>query len=214
MQKLRIFSFLLLFLAPFALSAQVHETPESLIHAGKHRYGIESGSVKYEFRGKASGFELIRFDNYGWQEVRRTEKVTSTFGMTNSQKVLSILRGNRQAFHNLGSQYASVSNERFLTGALSESSPAMEVLFGEEVIKRKKAKMVGTEVILGQRCKVYEVAYENSKVWVWEGIVLKSVQKILDEEVVMEATQLDLDWEPTPAAFALPEGLTVQGMEW
>jgi len=215
MQFPRLFSLLLLAaFAPLLTFGQVQQTPDDLIAEGKQRYGIEKGQVKYEFRGQASGSELVQFDRFGWLESRVTEKETRTFGMTSNQKYHSILKGNRQAYHVTGSQYVNVSNERFLTSALSESSPSMQVLFGEEVIKRKNAKQVGSEEILGRRCKVYDVKYENTKVWVWEGIILKSVQTIHTDKITMEAIQIDEDWEAGPSTFQLPENLNVNGMEW
>lgn len=194
-------------LVAFAGFGQVEKSAKDLEADGKKRYGIESGRVKYEYSEKGSGTEMVHFDRWGWLEVRDVDMENSLLGNSFAQKRKVWLDGTQQVTHTTGSNYASASMERHLSTALQKASPAIPVLFGEEVIKAKNAKRKGRDEILGKSCSVWEIPNESVKVWVWKGIVLKHERKLLDKKIVMEATMIDEEWKPEKKVFELPEGL-------
>ena len=212
--RILIFALLATLLPSFGFS-QMKKSPEDLLAEGKKRYGIEKAAIKYEFSGKSSGSELVYFTDYGWLEAVKTDKSSKAFNFESTTKVTTIQKGNRRAWNNEGSNFASIVNDRFMSPALQEVVPAPDLWYGEEVIKRKNARKVGTERVLGRECTVYEVEYEASKLWVWNGIILKSEKKLMGaDKEILEATQIDEDWKVESSVFELPAGVKVSGMDW
>lgn len=212
--RILLFALLATLLPAFGF-AQLKQSPADLLAAGKMRYGVEKAAIKYEFSGKSSGTEMVYFTDYGWLETIKTDKTSKAFNFESTTRVTTIQKGNRRAWNNEGSDFASVVNDRFMSPALEEVVPTPDLYYGEEVIKRKNARKVGTDRILGRECTIYEVEYEASKLWVWKGIVLKSEKKLMgSDKEVLEAIQIDEEWKVEPSVFELPTGVKVSGMDW
>ncbi len=74
----------------------------------------------------------------------------------------------------------------------------------------------GKENFLGRECKIYSQKENvngqevDMKVWIWEGIPLKSVSSVSGIEVTMEALQLKTDVEIPAEKFEVPKGVKME----
>jgi hypothetical protein len=74
----------------------------------------------------------------------------------------------------------------------------------------------GDEDVLGKKCKVYEQKQNlngqdiEMKVWIWEGIPLKSVSIVSGIQVTMDAVQFKVNIEIPEAKFDIPAGIEIK----
>lgn len=78
----------------------------------------------------------------------------------------------------------------------------------DEEIEKYGIKMEGKETIAGKECEVVSIKEPmTSKIWIWEGIPMKTITKLGKEDFIMEITSIELcDVDQTK--FELPEGIT------
>ncbi len=206
-----IFLILVLLTGSF-LKAQVYKPYWQLAGEGQKRYGVESAKIHYQYSGRSSGTEVLTFDNWGWRASRLVDKSTTMWGNTTKIRSTELQDGNYSISHMTGSSRARAFQDSQIQKSLIGSSMAVEVLHGLEVVKAKGAKKIGTDDVLGRKCDVYEIKNFSQKLWVWEGIVLRTEQKVLEDEIILSAVKIEADVEFGEQNFALPDGVEISGM--
>lgn len=205
-----LFTFFLI--AGSFVKAQIFKPHWQIAGEDQKRYGLESGRIEYQFSGDSKGTEVVIFDHWGWREKRTVDKSTTTWGNTAEIKSTQLQDGNYSVSHMTGSSRARAYQDRLLQNSLQNSSKAVEVIHGLEIVKARGGKKVDSEKILGRKCDVYEIKNLSQKLWVWEGIVLRSEQKVLENKIVMVAVNLEPVEEFSEQNFALPEDVKIEGM--
>lgn len=77
-----------------------------------------------------------------------------------------------------------------------------------EDIKKYGIEMLGNETIAGKDCQVVSIKSPiASKVWIWEGIPMKTVSKLGKEDFIMEISEIETG-DVDAGKFELPEGVT------
>jgi hypothetical protein len=77
----------------------------------------------------------------------------------------------------------------------------------DEDIEKYGIKFHGKETIAGKECTVVSIAEPvESKVWIWEGIPMKTVSKFGKDDFVMEITTIEIK-DIDNSIFKLPEGI-------
>ncbi len=78
----------------------------------------------------------------------------------------------------------------------------------KEDIEKYGIKKLGKETIAGKECDVVSIESPMaSKVWIWEGIPMKTITKLGKEDFVMEITSIELT-DVDANLFELPEGVS------
>jgi hypothetical protein len=78
----------------------------------------------------------------------------------------------------------------------------------DEDIEKYGIEKEGKETIAGKECDVFSIEEPMaSKVWIWEGIPMKTVTKLGKEDFVMEITTIELV-DVDASKFELPEGIS------
>lgn len=207
-------SLLILLFVGFGLEVtaqQIHKPYFQLAGEGQKRFGVESAKIKYEYGSDAKGFEVVTFDHWGWREKKQINKTTTMWGNTSVLHTTNYMDGNYAMTYTEHATMCRAYAERDLCKSLQESSKAVQVLHGEEVFKLNGAIKRGKETILGKECIIYEYPKFSKKIWVWEGIVLRSVQTMMDYQIKLEATSIDTQVTFEDDDFATPEGIDVKG---
>jgi|GEM_PF-5037477 len=210
--RLSLFALLFVGFATAGVGQQIHQTHDQLAAEGQKRYGIESAQIKYEYASDAQGFELITFDHWGWREKKVVDKTTTTWGNTASVRSTEYIDGNYAMSLTNNANFCRAYVHRELSNSLKEASKAVEVLHGVEVYKLQGAVNMGKETVLGRECIVYEFPKFARKVWIWEGIVLRSVQTVMDYQIKLEATKIELNITTSDSDFAIPQGVEIKGL--
>lgn len=86
----------------------------------------------------------------------------------------------------------------------------------DEDLKMHNIVFEGKENFLGRECKIYSQKENvngqqvDMKVWIWDGIPLKSVSSVSGIEVTMEALQLKVNVDIPAEKFEVPKGVKME----
>jgi len=184
------------------------------------RYEIKSGSIIYKttISGKVmgtsisgTGSETLHFKEWGAVEVVEEETdqstVTKIFGNTTTDK------SSTHTMHKLdnGDSY-SVDFERKEIRKNSDMAMEMTKMFhkdadagkvGKELFESMGGKQLGTEVVLGYECEIWDLM--GIKQWMYKGVLIKSEGTLMGIHTLKEATSAKFNLSIPNADFELPD---------
>jgi hypothetical protein len=160
-----------------------------------HRYLIKSGCINYI--GAMGVNQTLYFDNYGAVEAFTTEMDMGTA----KTKITQIRKE--------GYQYSIVEGQptgtktKWITNDINYSQ------LDPELLKRYKLKDLGTETILGKKCRKYSLETGNTPatVWIWGNIMVKTFTKMGNSDMIIEATKIE-EAPVDAAVFEIPSNIT------
>jgi len=195
--------FILWFLAilPFLVFSQT-QTSNQLIEKGWKKYSEEKGSITYTISGDATGSEVFTFDRYGWRSLKKMDMQFELYGAQRSQVLHeSSDGGSIYRINHSDSTYSTRIDFRWTTqaGQVSPKQASEAILFG----------LGGTyssdSVLLGKTCQIW--TFENKalkQMWVWNGLVLKRISKLGENNIITTATEIDLQPTIDDSIFQIP----------
>jgi hypothetical protein len=159
------------------------------------RYEIKSGTVVY--KGPMGVIQTLYFDNYGATEVFTTEL-----------EMMGIKSKDTQIRRD-GYQYSFKAGET--TGVKSKwyTNDVNYTKMDVELMKQYKVKDLGSETIAGKSCKKYSAEFGSSPIvtWVWNNIMVKTITKMANTEIVIEATKIE-EGPVDATLFEVPANVT------
>jgi hypothetical protein len=165
-------------------------------------FNVKSGYIKY--KNIALGMETSRefwFDDYG--ALQYEENTMEMMGIKTGSKGL-VKDGYRYTWNINDTSGAKI---KFLSSRYTEFEE-----LAKEDIDRYKMKDHGTEVIAGKKCRKVSVDEPVSAMtWTWEGLPIKTVTKMGDKEVVMEAIEVK-DGDVPASKFEVPSDISFTEM--
>lgn len=172
-------------------------TDQSSSEANVKRYLIKSGSVVY--KGPMGVIQTLYFDDFGASEVFTTELD------------MGIAKSKETQIRKDGFQYSFKEGDS--TGRKTKwYAPAADYTkMDAEALKKYKMKDLGKETISGKECTKYSIEYGGSTMysWMWNNIMVKSVTKMGNGEMIIEATKIEES--PIDAnLFRLPDNITFE----
>ncbi|MEP1096519.1 MAG: hypothetical protein ABJG78_15495 [Cyclobacteriaceae bacterium] len=192
---------LLLSLLPSLAFCQT-QTSNQLMEKGWKKYTLEKGSINYTISGDASGNEVFTFDRYGWRSLKKISMQFELYGAQRSQVLHETSDGGSiYRIDHSDSTYSKRIDFRWTTQAsqVSPKQASEAILFG----------LGGTynsdSVLLGQTCQVW--TFENKalkQMWVWNGLVLKRISKLGENNITTTATEINLQPTIDAAIFEIP----------
>ena len=159
--------------------------------ATANRYEVERAVVKYRVtQNGQTGEQTKTFDNFGQLERRHLE--------LSNQQTTQITRSNTT--YTLDPKTKTAKGQADAeTNFLNFSTPKMKKLH----LQKK-----GTATVLGRECTVY--TNNDSRYYVWKGIVLKRLVKTKNGTVTTEAVSIEQPTTVDPNFFKLPSGYTLK----
>jgi len=155
------------------------------------RYGVERALVKYKVtRGNEEGVLAKLFDAYGHMERRELK-------MSN-QKTVQVTQGT--------TSYTLDTEQKTAQGVKNAELNFMD--FTTPIMKKLALKKKGTGKVLGRDCTIY--ANNNTEYYVWQGIVLKKVERKGNTITTTEATSVEQLTSVDAALFKVPSGYTIK----
>lgn len=162
----------------------------SVVYAQENkRYGIKSGIIKLVATvGNHATNETQYFDNYGGKE-----SVVYTTEIPGLVKYDSYII-------TVGDKGWTVTDNEGVKKGKEFKNPVPDLTFinpSKEVIEKYKIEEVGEETFLDRDCKIftYEMTQNRKicyyRVWVYKGIILKSLMKMGKRESSIVASQFD-----------------------
>lgn len=178
---------------------------------GIKRYQIRSSVVEYTLSGAQKGTETIYFDNWGMREAKYTKAELSVAGFSQKQNTLTLLDGGYTYNIDLDKRTGTKMETPLLKELAAQSKDLTET--GEKMMKSMGGEKIGTEVILGKTCDVWEIKNMRSKVWVWKGVTLKTQVTMPNMEMTIMATKIDEGASIAPDKFAIPTDVKISEAE-
>ncbi len=193
---------------PAADSLQPIPENEIVQPADSDRYGFQTGMVMYT----STTFGITQYITTWF----------SDFGRINCTEIKSTVLGQRS--HHMSLIRDSVLYNIDMIGKTgtwkliaqndTTEEPNYRYMTDEELIA-KNITMLPEEVFMGKKCRVFDMKSVVdgmevlARVWVWEGIPLKTVSTVSGMEVSMEATEIKVNVRIPDSKFIVPKGITL-----
>lgn len=166
-------------------------------------FALPFGTVQYAISGAEVGTQTTYFDQWGMRQAHSRKSETPRFGM---MLIVTLNLAERTVLMDLDKRLAQKSENAVLKQLLAAYKPEDNVLLSLQVVQNEGGQKVRNETFLDRPCEVWENKARGSKVWLWNGIPLRSETQSPDGLIIVAATKVD---ETTPVdenVFVLPEG--------
>jgi len=171
----------------------------------QQRYELKSGIIKCEMI--TQGVKMVGtqyFDNYGAKE-----SVLMEVDMPMGKSVIRTLQFS-------DTTYQINMSQKVGQKVILPEKPVNYLHLTPDAIVKYKIKELGSEIVAGRKCTKYSLEMSqagqtaNTEVWVWKGIVLKSVIKMgLVELVNQTVIEVQENANVDPKEFEIPDGITM-----
>jgi len=179
---------------------------------GYKRYEEKSGIIEFEISGTMnSGKESLFFDNYGRREAKHTQTTVTVPGLNMKQtsNQISIMDGDWMYNIDLDKKTGHKMKAPLLE-ELTEGQGTDDLgKVGKEMLKQMGGKKVGEEKIMGKNCEIWEVEGMGTKVWIWNGLSLKTETNMMGMIVNQIVTKIETNISIPNEKFEVPQGITM-----
>ena len=179
------------------------QTADQLVEKGLKKYELEKGSITYSISGDATGNEAFTFDRFGWRSLKKRSMQFELYGAQRSQVSHETSNGGSiYRLNHTDSTYIKRMDFRWTSqaGQVSPLQASEAILFG------LGGTYTSDSTLLGKTCQVW--TFENKalkQMWVWQGIVLKRIGQLGENNIITTATEINLHPTIDPAIFDIPE---------
>ncbi len=182
------------------------------------RYNVKSGMVTYKItsNGKVmgstitgSGSEKLYFKNWGATELKEENSTKTTkmifFGKEKikTDKTHTINKLDNGKSYSVDFKNASIYLRRDPMMELMKNTNTDAGNAGKEMLKSVGGKKIGEENFLGYPCEIWDAM--GSKQWIYKGVTLKIVSKVMGITTVKEATNARFNVDVSDKYFQLPD---------
>lgn len=181
------------------------------------RYDVKSGIVIYKIsmKGKimgstisGNGTENLYFNNWGAIELVEENSTKTTkihfFGKEKikTEKTHTISKLDNGKSYSVDFKNASIYLRKDPMMELMKNTNTDAGNAGKEMLKAMGGKKIGEETFLGYPCEIWDAV--GTKQWIYKGVTLKMVSKIMGITTIKEATQAKFNIHVTDSHFQLP----------
>lgn len=170
-------------------------------------YGIEKARITYEYSDDASGSKTHIIANYG-EYQRQEDHMSFTFqGEARNINQLDIIADTVQYSVDLNtmvgtrSRFDTTRQNHFIRGFSEEERKDIQAAY----ILRGGGALVGKDTVLGNVCEMYDLGFQGIQTSLWNGLTLRMRVQMGGQTIVMTATDIDTDFEPTLDMFLPPK---------
>lgn len=168
------------------------------------KYPFKTGVVEYKMEGSAKGTQVITWDDYGYKELTVEKSEMKVFGQVSKTNKSTLALGTKLY------EWSDTDNKVYQTSNPIAESWDDEGLDAGEVedysirmIEAMGYEKNGTETMLGKKCDVYK---GMGKIWVWNGLSLKTEISMMGVKSVITATNVETNIDVPSVLFELPAG--------
>ena len=137
-------------------------------------FGIESGIVEYEISGSQTGDKTLYFKDWGRKQAEFSVSTIKVGKYSKDSNLLTLKSGNWEYIINLDSKTGTKRENPILEKLREFSDLISNGEFGEQLALINGGIETGSDVVIGKKCRVFEFKSKNSKLWLWNWLMLKS----------------------------------------
>ena len=168
-------------------------------------YPTEFGKIIYMVEGAQSGTMTRYWRNWGLERAETNDLTLSFFGITQVTNTHSIT--NAETVTNIDLTDNTATQIQNPAADFYNMSPDQMANVNQSMMQAMGGQLIGTEVILGQECDVYEVAAISGEMCLWSGVELRNNGGAAGIMISMTATSIDTN-DQGEGPFTVPAGVT------
>lgn len=172
--------------------------------AAPRYFAIDHGAVQYDISGAEKGKETMYFDQAGMRQAHFKSAETQKWGVMNTvtlnlQEQIIFIDPNK----GLGQKRVNQQLKQLLDDPQSLNNGLLSV----QLMTLLGGKKTGDENVLTRACEVWEIPSAKTKLWLWNGIVLRSEVQTPDGMVSFKAVKVDDVTAVDEAVFTIPQNI-------
>lgn len=192
---------ILIHILPILAFGQAREW-ESLRDADLKKYSLERGEINYEITGGATGQEVMKFDRFGWQSLRKQTMIFELYGIKTVQTLYEVINGDFINRLNEGDSTYVVRKDLKWSQQAAYKDPDQA---SEAILFSLGGTHTADSILMDRECQVW--TFEGKalqQLWIWKGLVMKRKTKLGDQIIYTTAKSINLETEIDPKTFAIP----------
>ncbi len=169
-------------------------------------FNAQSGIIEYEITGDGAGKATLIFSQWGWQQKTETQYTYSQYGVSSEEQRITLRNGDFLYDVKPPSTAGKRTKDKSISDLLGYKS--RDEAWAASFLS-KGGIMTGKEDLLGLECQVWTFEKGSiKKLWVSNGLILKSEKKIGKLQIITTASKVDLDASVEANQFLLA------GIDW
>ena len=177
------------------------------LNAETKRYEVKSGIIEYAITESGNmmgittetkGTAKTVFKDWGNVELQSEESTTTTMGQKEHEKESTKIDNGKVFVVN----FDQTVIYEYTPALLAQSEHKDLVKTGKEMLASVGAKKIGEENFMGYTCEIWQVMH--AKLWIYKGIMLKTVSEIMGMKHTTVATKIALDESISEDDLKLP----------
>lgn len=169
-----------------------------------HYYGLDHATVEYEISGAEKGKEILYFDQWGIRQANYKSAETLKSGFANT---INFNFSGDIMFVDPNKTLGQKKQDVIFKKLLADPQAISKGLLSLQSVEISGGKKIGEENILNHACEVWNISALKTKLWLWQGIIMRS-EVTTDQGVVKyNAIKIDEVTVIDEAIFTVPPGI-------
>ena len=172
------------------------------------RYGVKKARIEYTLSGTQTGTETLYFDEWGMREAKYTKTELKILGITQKTNTATFIEDTWIYTVDLDKKTGTKTENTMLKALEGQNLEDV----GKQMMIKMGGKKVGSEKILGDKdTEIWEMQNMGTKIWLWNGIPLKTETNMMGMKISNVATKIQFDFpkkyleKPTDVDFSKTE---------
>ena len=174
------------------------------------RYNVQSCIVEYSLGGSQKGSETLYFDRWGMREARYSNKELSMMGVQQKTNTLLITDYDWMYNIDLDKKTGTKTKNGIFQSLLKNAKNNDLIEAGMKMMKDMGGEKIGTEMVAGKTCDIWEIQKLGSKTWICIAVPLKVAAKFAGVEITSVATKVQEGATIPESKFKVPAGVKVK----
>ena len=176
-------------------------------------YDVKSGIVTFNDVIMKGMTQIFYFDDYGKKEARYTTMEMEIAGQKIRSGSVEINVDGYLINYDIEKKEGTKTKSYGSIGGTKDLPKELDKL-SKELMDKYHLKEIAPKEVLGKQCKGYEIETMgiNSKVWIWNNIMLSSVVQMSKDSkpIEMTASKIETDVQIPPEKFQVPADVKIK----
>jgi hypothetical protein len=183
---------------------------QQMVAAGYKRYGVEKGTLVFQYTGAVSGTDYIYFDNWGWREAKYTRTKTEIGTFKEEANMVQYIDGENRNMYN-----PATNKTRYFDGrqaiVVADKYGTKDMVAFNDVLTRNMGGRPDGKVMVGNiECDAWYIEKHQAHLFMWQGITMGEESYVNGIMVGRTCTSIELKKNPPLDKLVLPKGAVLE----